>query len=90
MKETGVSEPEACEYVKSMIHKMWKDMNKEVQSSTLSRSFIDVSLNLARMGLCMYQHGDGHTIQDPIIQNRIRSLIIQPIPIVLNNNCSSC
>ncbi|KAK2423870.1 terpene synthase [Trifolium repens] len=80
MNETGASEVEAHEHIKSMMCTMWKKMNKEAHNSSFSQSFIDTSINLARMALCIYQHGDGHTIQGPKIQNRILSLIFQPIP----------
>ncbi|KAL5100648.1 hypothetical protein RYX36_004975 [Vicia faba] len=80
MKETGASEIEAREHVKSMIYTIWKKLNKEAYSSSFSQSFIDISVNLSRMALFFYQHGDGYTIQDPGIQNRIQSLIWNPIP----------
>ncbi|XP_045799686.1 terpene synthase 10-like [Trifolium pratense] len=79
MNETGANEVEAHEHVKSMMFTMWKKMNKEAHDSSFSQSFIDTSINLARMALCMYQHGDGHTVQCPKIQDRIISLIFQPI-----------
>lgn len=94
MNETGASETEAREHVKSMIITVWKKMNKEAQTSSFSKSFIDTAINLGRMALCMYMHGDGHTIQDPDIKNRIMSLIFQSVPItsaqhVMNRGLSS-
>jgi hypothetical protein len=83
MNETGASEEEACDYVKSMMFAEWKKMNKEVHTSTFSQYFIDTSINHSRMALFMYHNGDGHTIQAPDIQNRIISLIFEPIPITL-------
>ncbi|KAK7324153.1 hypothetical protein VNO77_27676 [Canavalia gladiata] len=82
MNENGTSEAEAYEYMKFIMYTTWKKMNKETSNSPFSRSFIDTVINLARMALCMYQHGDGHTIQDLEIKNHILSLIIQPIPIM--------
>jgi len=80
MNETGASEVEAHEYVKSMICTEWKKMNKEAHNSSFSQSFIDIAINYGRMALFMYQHGDGHTVQDTGMQNRIMSLIFRPIP----------
>ncbi|KAK7245201.1 hypothetical protein RIF29_40036 [Crotalaria pallida] len=80
MNETGASETEACEYIKSMMYTTWKKMNKEARYSSLPQNFIDTAVNIARMALCMYQHGDGNTFQDPEIRNHTLSLIIQPIP----------
>ncbi|CAI8587474.1 unnamed protein product [Vicia faba] len=82
MNQNGASEIEAREYVKSMIFTTWKKMNKEAHTSCFSESFKDSTINLARMALCMYQHGDGHTIQDSKIQNHVMLLIFNPIPIV--------
>lgn len=82
VNETGASEIEAREHVKSMIYTIWKKMNKEECSSPLSKSFIDIAINMSRMALFMYQHGDGHSIQDSEIQNRIQLLIWKPIPII--------
>lgn len=82
MNKTGASETDACEYVNSMILTVWKKMNKEAHTSSFSRSFIDSAINIARMAMCMYMHGDGHSIQDPEIKNRIMSLIFKPVPII--------
>lgn len=89
MNETGASEKEACEYVKSMMWIVWNKMNKEAHCSYFSRSFVDTAVNLARMALCMYQHGDGHTIQGPQIKNLILSLIFQPISVISTRNINS-
>ncbi|KAI4331823.1 hypothetical protein L6164_016779 [Bauhinia variegata] len=82
MHETGASEAHAREHIKSMICAAWKKMNEEANNSCFSKSFIEIATNLARMSICMYQHGDGHTDQDPETKNRILSLLFQPIPIV--------
>ncbi|CAK8534682.1 unnamed protein product [Lathyrus sativus] len=79
MNESEASEIQARDHIKFMICAIWKKMNKEAHNSSLSQSFIDLSVNLSRMALFIYQHGDGHTIQDPEIQNRIQSLIWKPI-----------
>jgi len=81
MNDRGASEVEAHEYVKSLLFTTWKKMNKEAHTSSFSQSFKDTAMNIGRMALSMYLRGDGHSIQDPEIQNRIMSLIFQPIPI---------
>ncbi|XP_058751553.1 myrcene synthase, chloroplastic-like isoform X2 [Vicia villosa] len=86
MNETGASETEAREHVKSVIFTVWKKMNKEAHTSSFSKNFIDTGINLGRMALCMYLHGDGHTIQDPDINNRIMSLIFQSAPIITSQH----
>ncbi|XP_054817777.1 myrcene synthase, chloroplastic-like [Prosopis cineraria] len=79
MNETGSSEADARKYINSIIFETWKKMNKEASNSSYSNSFIQVAMNFGRMSLCMYQHGDGHTIQDPETMSRIISLLFQPV-----------
>ncbi|MED6140144.1 hypothetical protein PIB30_090248 [Stylosanthes scabra] len=79
MNESEASERDAFESIKSMLTITWKKMNQEAHNSPLSKLFKEIAMNLGRMALCMYQHGDGHSIQHSHIKNRILSLIIQPI-----------
>ena len=82
MNETGASKASAQEHIKSLLLLTWKKMNKEAHNSSLPQSFKESAINLARTGVFMYQHGDGHSIQDLQIKSRILSLAIQPIPLV--------
>ncbi|MED6195317.1 hypothetical protein PIB30_036788 [Stylosanthes scabra] len=79
MNESEASERDALERIKCMLSVTWKRMNQEAHNSPLSKLFKENAMNLGRMALCMYQHGDGHSIQHSQIKNRILSLIIQPI-----------
>ncbi|KAJ7949839.1 Myrcene synthase, chloroplastic [Quillaja saponaria] len=82
MKETNGSEEEAREHVMSLIQTTWKKMNKElVSSSPFCEAFKQVAANLGRMAQCIYQHGDGHTVPDPVTIDNISSLFIHPIPL---------
>lgn len=83
MNETKASEADARMHINSLIHRTWKKINNEVSNSCYSKSFIEISMNLARMSLCMYQHGDGHSVQDPETKNRVISLFFQPIAITM-------
>ncbi|XP_028771251.1 terpene synthase 10-like [Neltuma alba] len=76
MKETGASESDAHRHIKSLVFEAWKKINTETANSFYSKSFIQISENLARMSLYMYQHGDGHTVQDSQTMNHI---LFQPI-----------
>ncbi|MED6114532.1 hypothetical protein PIB30_081161, partial [Stylosanthes scabra] len=80
MNESGVSEANAQEHIKSMINTTWKKINKEAHNSSLPPIFSEIAINLARMSMCMYHDRDAHTVQDPQIKRRISSLIFQPIP----------
>ncbi|KAK7271346.1 hypothetical protein RJT34_27159 [Clitoria ternatea] len=79
MIESGASEAEAREHVKSLMSTIWKKMNKEVQNSSFPQSFIDIAVNFPRMALSFYQFGDGYTDQDIETTNRgVPSLVLQP------------
>lgn len=82
MHETGGSEEDAREHIKYLISESWKKMNEDrVVNSPLIETFMHIAMNLARMGLCFYQHGDGHGIEEVGI-NHIMSLFMNPIPLV--------
>ncbi|KAF3963667.1 hypothetical protein CMV_011970 [Castanea mollissima] len=81
MNETGASEKDAREYVKSLISIAWKKVNEErVASSPFCQTFIEIAMNLARMGHFMYQYGDGFGVADQKTKDSVLSLLIQPIP----------
>ncbi|KAI5658391.1 hypothetical protein M9H77_27184 [Catharanthus roseus] len=83
MKENGASEEEARKYIRSLISKTWKEMNKEVAKETpFSQTFIGIAMNLGRMAQCMYQNGDGHGHPDTITRERILALLFEPIQLV--------
>nr|WBW04293.1 terpene synthase [Ficus erecta] len=82
MHETGASEDEARRHIKVLIEEAWEQLNKDrLENSTLSRAFIEVCTNLARIGVCLYQYGDdGHAgVQEGESKNRILSLLVNPI-----------
>ncbi|XP_059433979.1 myrcene synthase, chloroplastic-like [Corylus avellana] len=83
MNETGATEEDAREYIRSLIGTTWKKMNKEAgsASSPFSRTFIEIAMNLGRMAQCMYQYGDGHGVVDRETKKRILSLFIHPVPL---------
>lgn len=56
-------------------------MNEEQDvSSPFCQTFIELSMNLARMGHYMYQQEDGFGVADRKTKDSILSLLIQPIP----------
>lgn len=81
MNDTGASEHEARRYIKELIIGSWKKMN-EIQtlnsSPFISKDFIEIALNLARISQTVYQHGDGHTVEDHETKDRVLSLFIKP------------
>ncbi|KAK2970047.1 hypothetical protein RJ640_029676 [Escallonia rubra] len=86
MHETGASEEDAREHIRHLISETWKKMNEDrVASSLFNQTFIDAAVNLARTAQCMYQHGDGHGIEDRETKDRVLSLLINPIPLGSTN-----
>ncbi|XP_047938153.1 terpineol synthase, chloroplastic-like [Salvia hispanica] len=80
MNETGASREEAREHVKCMIREIWMKMNGErFKESPFSDDFIRSAADLGRQAQYMYQHGDGHGISNPEMEERISGLIFQPI-----------
>ena len=81
MNDTGASEKDAREYLKSLISTAWKKLNEErVASSPFCQTFIEIVVNLARMGHFMYQNGDGFGVGERQTKDSILSLLTQPIP----------
>ncbi|RWR97841.1 terpene synthase 10-like protein isoform X2 [Cinnamomum micranthum f. kanehirae] len=85
MKEANfVSEMDARNHIKDLIFDSWKKLNEEARTaSPYPPHFINCALNLARVVHCIYQHGDGHTVQDRSTKDRLTSLLAQPIPLVV-------
>ncbi|KAM7530147.1 hypothetical protein LguiB_033557 [Lonicera macranthoides] len=85
MHETGASEDEAREHIKYLISETWKKINEEVHNqhqvldSPFNKVFNGIAVNLARMAQCIYQHGDGHGIEDQETKDRVLALVIDPI-----------
>jgi hypothetical protein len=51
-------------------------MNEEQATSTpFNQTFFEISMNLARMAQCMYQHRDGHGTGDCETEDRVLSLL---------------
>ena len=83
MREGGLSEESARQFIRDLIEENWKKMNKNVladsDKSPFSKPFVETAVNLARIAQCQYQHGDGHGRPDSRSKNRVISLIIDPI-----------
>ncbi|XP_022896316.1 terpene synthase 10-like [Olea europaea var. sylvestris] len=80
MNETGASEDEAREHIRSLIRETWKKMNQAQEIiCPFSKTFIEIAMNLARMAQYMYQYGDGHGIQNHETKDRILALLFEPV-----------
>ncbi|KAL7123522.1 hypothetical protein ACP275_01G110400 [Erythranthe tilingii] len=85
MRETSANIEEAREYVMSIMCETWKKTNEELLrvdinagSQLLPQHVIKIAVDLGRMAQYMYQHGDGHGIQNLEMKDRISSLLFDP------------
>ncbi|KAI3687972.1 hypothetical protein L1987_81678 [Smallanthus sonchifolius] len=80
MYESGATEDEARRYIKSLIMKTWKKLNKERASakSQLLREYIDYAMDIVRIAQFMYGKGDGHG-RPNVTKSHVLSLLFNPI-----------
>ncbi|CAI9087718.1 OLC1v1021863C1 [Oldenlandia corymbosa var. corymbosa] len=81
MRESNVSEEIAREHIKSIILKIWKQINGICISKRISTPFVNDTIrhylvNQARVAHFIYQHGDGFGEQD---KKRVLSNLIEPL-----------
>ncbi|GER52991.1 trans-alpha-bergamotene synthase [Striga asiatica] len=80
MHETGCSEEDAREHIKHLIDVNLKRMNKDIMMEKPVKSFGTTAMNLARIGLCIYQFGDGFGVPHNETKANLVSLVVKPIP----------
>ncbi|XP_024986107.1 R-linalool synthase QH1, chloroplastic-like [Cynara cardunculus var. scolymus] len=81
MHETGATEDEARNYMKSLINKTWKKLTKERAGAAATCEFLmefECATNLARMAPFMYSQGDGYG-RPQLAKSNILSLLFNPI-----------
>ncbi|CAL9084310.1 unnamed protein product [Musa textilis] len=80
MHESGVSEDVAREHIRRLIRGNWKAINGDRSfTSRFEENLKMMAINIPRMAQCVYQYGDGYGKPIGIIEDRIRSLLIEPI-----------
>ncbi|CAI0550272.1 unnamed protein product [Linum tenue] len=90
MNETGVSEEHAREHMKYLIDEAWKNMNEglllitkheysPMNDHVFSKSFLQSTINLARISHYTYHTGDSHGAPDAGSKKRVMSLLMNPI-----------
>ncbi|MBA0754766.1 hypothetical protein Gogos_020857, partial [Gossypium gossypioides] len=79
MHESGASEEEAREHIRKLIDSTWKKINEDHSKLPFSRKFIEITKNITRVSLLMYQNGDGHGIENEETKDRVLSLFVHPI-----------
>ncbi|KAF6150742.1 hypothetical protein GIB67_020825 [Kingdonia uniflora] len=85
MKEKGVSEEVAREHIQYLIGETWKKMNKElIGHHLLPQAFVNATINLARIALCLYQYGDGYGVNaNRETKAHLKTLLVDPVPMKL-------
>lgn len=82
MHENGLSEEKVHQYFKTLIDKEWQYLNKgQVMGSTLSKSVIQVAIDLGRTARYTYQCGDGIGRQDGITKRRMKLWLVDPVEV---------
>jgi hypothetical protein len=81
MVEESVSKEEAQDHIKRLIRYSWKKLNEESAKSSLPKSAVKMSYNMARTAQCIYQHGDGLGTSTGVIKDHLTTLIVKPITI---------
>ncbi|XP_044461394.1 terpene synthase 10-like [Mangifera indica] len=82
MHETGACEEDGREHIGEMVAATWMKMNRErLENPQLSRTLIEIAMNLGRMSQCMYQHGDGHGIEVGQTRDNVLSVLVNPIQV---------
>nr|QWQ79574.1 TPS16 [Juglans sigillata] len=91
MRGTSLSEEHARKHLSNLAETTWKKLNKErVFNRLFGESLVETAINLARIAKCTYQYGDGHGAPDVRAKNRILSLIIEPIPVLVERDQIPC
>ncbi|CAL9050391.1 unnamed protein product [Musa banksii] len=80
MHESGVSEDAAREHIRRLIRWNWRAINGDRSfTSCFEENLKMIAIDIPRMAHCMYQYGDGYGKPDGVIEDRIRSLLIESI-----------
>ncbi|MQL97711.1 hypothetical protein Taro_030408 [Colocasia esculenta] len=79
MNENSATEEAARRHIKDLIDETWSAMSQEITASSLPARFTTAAANVARLGHCLYQHGDGHSKPGKEFKYRVRSLLMEPI-----------
>lgn len=83
MKEFGQMEEEQIyQILEHQVEDAWKDINEGMlRPFVIPKPLLDRILNLARAPELFYkQRTEGYTVVNPIVQDKIASVLVHPIP----------
>ncbi|KAG6499283.1 hypothetical protein ZIOFF_039040 [Zingiber officinale] len=82
MKEHGTDVKVACEKLREMLEKAWKDLNKERLNPTLvARPIIERILSLSISMEDVYRDTDEYTHSDKKMKDNVSLVLVEPVPI---------
>lgn len=82
MKEHDTDAKVACEKLREIVEKAWKDLNKERLNPTpVARPIIETILNLSISMEDIYRYTDEYTHSDNKMKDNISLVLVEPIPI---------
>lgn len=84
MQEMKVSEEVARKHIRGMIKETWQKINKKCfrytqMPNNLLSTFLNITLNTARVAHSLYQSGDAFSGQETDNKTRILSLLVEPL-----------
>lgn len=80
MRDKSATEYIARQEIKKLIRKYWTSLNGEIiNNSAFGKYLRTVALNIPRMALCFYQHGDGYGKPGRDIKDLVTSLLFTPV-----------
>nr|Q5SBP4.1 RecName: Full=Alpha-zingiberene synthase [Ocimum basilicum]AAV63788.1 alpha-zingiberene synthase [Ocimum basilicum] len=83
MNDTGCCEEEARQHVKRLIDAEWKKMNKDILMEKPFKNFCPTAMNLGRISMSFYEHGDGYGGPHSDTKKKMVSLFVQPMNITI-------
>ncbi|KAG6489810.1 hypothetical protein ZIOFF_051089 [Zingiber officinale] len=82
MKEHGTNVKVACQKLREMVEKAWKNLNKESLNPTpVARPIIERILSFSKSMEDVYRYTDEYTTSDNKMKDNISLVLVEPIPI---------
>ncbi|KAH6773781.1 hypothetical protein C2S52_003308 [Perilla frutescens var. hirtella] len=82
INETGCSQEDARRHLNNLIQATLKAINKHmlINNNNFDFNFTTIAMNIARISLCFYQHGDGFGLPHSQTNTNLLHLMVHHIP----------
>jgi len=85
MKQYNTSRENAIQELRKLVESAWKDINEECLNPTqVPMKFLMRVVNLARMMDVLYKEKDNYTNSGGILQDYIKALLVNKVPIQIS------